>query len=88
VVVVPDAPVLEPDPPAPEPLLEDIEEDEEDIEDELDEEEALLPDVVVDDPPLELAVEPAVDPPADFDEDDAPAFFLVFDLLLAPESDP
>ena len=86
-VVVPDAPVLEPDPPAPEPLLEDIEEDEEDIEDELDDEEALLPEVVVDDPLLELALDPALDPPADFD-DDAPAFFLVFDLALALESDP
>ena len=83
-VVVPDVPALEPDPPAPEPLLEDVEDD---IEDEVDEEEALLPEVVVDDPPLELAVEPAVDPPADFD-DDAPAFFLVFDLALALESDP
>jgi hypothetical protein len=83
VVVPPDAPV-EPDPPEPEPLLEDIEEDDEDVEDEVDDEEALLPEVVLDDAPLELAV----DPPADFDEDDAPAFFLVFDLLVALESDP
>ena len=84
-VVVPDAPVLEPDPPAPEPLLEDVEDD---IEDEVDEEEALLPEVVVDDPPLELAVDPVVDLLVDFDEDDAPAFFLVFDLAVALESDP
>ena len=86
-VVVPDAPVLEPDPPEPVPLLDDVEEDEEDIEDEVDDEEALL-DVLLDDPLLELAVDPVVDLLVDFDEDDAPAFFLVFDLAVALESDP
>jgi hypothetical protein len=86
VVVVPDAPAPEPDPVAPEALLEDVELD--DIEDEVDDEEALLPEVVVDDPLLELAVDPVVDLLADFDEDDAPAFFLVFDLLVVFESDP
>ena len=80
-VVVPDAPVLEPDPPEPVPLLDDVEEDEEDIEDEVDDEEALLPEVVVDDPLLDLALALLLDPLADFD-DDAPAFFLVLVLLL------
>jgi hypothetical protein len=89
-VVVPDDPPLPPlpppDPPVLEPPLEAVD-DEPDVEDPPLLEEAVEdPLDPLDDPPLD----PLVDPPVVFfvDDDDAPAFFLVFDLLVPPDCVP